>query len=75
MKPAGIGNLPRREYHRDRDSGMNEWKSLVKHYEEFDMKAKMVERYAKRALQERMRKDLEDQMVKKREIDDRERNR
>lgn len=66
--------MPRRKYHRDRDYGKNEWKSLVKHYEEFDMKAKMVERYAKKALQERMRKDLEDQMRIKREFDEQQKN-
>jgi len=58
-------NLPRRHYHYDEREGKNEWKSLVKHYEEFDQKAKMIEEYAKRAYQERMRKDLEDQIQNK----------
>lgn len=65
MKP--IGNLPIRDHIRDRDQTKNEWKSLIKHYEEFDQKARLVEKYAERAVKERMKKDLEEQMRQKRE--------
>lgn len=68
MKPAPIGNLPERDYIRDRNSGKNHWKSLVKHYEEYDQKARMMERYAQRAMKEKMKRDLEMQMSQKRDI-------
>jgi hypothetical protein len=58
-------NLPRRRYHNNRAEGKNEWKSLVKHYEEFDQKARMIEEFAKRAYQDRMRQDLENQISEK----------
>lgn len=73
MKPATVGNLPVRDYIRDRNTGKNHWKSLIKHYEEFDQKARLMERYADRAIKDKMRKDLEEQMRRKREMQERER--
>ena len=69
-------NYPRRHYHRDRDlKGKNEWKSLVKHYEEFDQKASLVEEYAKRAYQQKMKRDLEEQIRQKNSQKNQENNR
>ena len=51
MKSTIVRNsgLDRRHYHREREGGKNEWKSLIKHYEEFSKKADLMENYAKRA--------------------------
>lgn len=48
----------RRRYPHDLDGGKNEWKALVKHYEEYDMKANMLERYSKNMVQENTRYSL-----------------
>lgn len=50
-----MDQLERRHYPKDRDGGKNEWKALVKHYEEFDTKVSLMERYAKSVVQENMR--------------------
>ncbi len=53
--------MDRRHYPKDLDGGKNEWKALVKHYEEFDMKANVLENYAKNVVQSNIMKDLTDQ--------------
>lgn len=45
----------RRHYPKDLDGAKNEWKALVKHYEEYDLKANMLEKYSKNVVQETMR--------------------
>ena len=45
----------RRHYPKDLDGSKNEWKALVKHYEEYDLKANMLEKYSKNVVQETMR--------------------
>ena len=53
-------NLPRRRYKiAPQDVGKNEWRSLVKHYEDVDQKTKLMEKYAKEAFQRKMREDLQ----------------
>lgn len=39
----------RRRYHKEFDGGKNEWKSLIRHYEEHALKADLLEKIAKRA--------------------------
>ena len=53
----------RSHYPRDLDGGKNEWKALIKHYEEFDLKANMLEKYAKGVVQENIRNELLQQKV------------
>lgn len=51
----------RRHYPRDLEGGKNEWKALVKHYEEYDMKANVLENYAKNIIQNQRKNELEEQ--------------
>ena len=47
MTTSGV-DLPRRHYVvAPQDGGRNEWRSLIKHYEEADQKSRLVESYAK----------------------------
>lgn len=55
--------MNRRNYPKDLDGGKNEWKALIKHYEEFDMKANMLEQYAKNVVQSNQMRELTDQKL------------
>jgi hypothetical protein len=48
-------NMDRRRYPKERDGGKNEWKAMIKHYEEFDTKVSMLERYSKSVVQDNLR--------------------
>jgi hypothetical protein len=56
----GPAHNPRR-IPRDLQGGQNEWKALVKHYENFDTKASMLEKAAKGLVQETVKRDLIEQ--------------
>lgn len=63
---GGSLNLPRRHYVvAPQDHGRNEWRSMIKHYEEVDSKARLMEQYAKRAFQKKAREELENQIAQK----------
>lgn len=56
-------NLPRRHYKiAPQDVGKNEWRSLVRHYQDVDQKTRLMEQYAKQAFQQKMREDLQVQI-------------
>ena len=48
----------RRNYPKDREGGKNEWKAIVKHYEEYDKKGLLMERHAKGLVQETVKNGL-----------------
>jgi hypothetical protein len=45
----------RRKYPTGQLGNKDEWKALVKHYEEYDVKASLLERYSKNVVQEKVR--------------------
>ena len=62
-------NLPRRPYKMvPQDNCKNEWRSLVQHYEEVDQKSRMMEQYAKKAFQKKMKEDLDRQLNERKKI-------